>query len=93
MTTVRVSLFRPKYLLPMFLRQLTFTSARPEFDEGHLMTDIAAAEREVELMLEIIDGSKRSEQSEDPVRYMFTDICDAVRKVGSSAILSVPVHC
>jgi len=74
-------LFPPNYLLPVFPGLLTFISARAEFDEGHLMTDMAAAESEVDLMLEIIDGSKRTEQSEDPVRYMFTDVCEAVRKV------------
>jgi hypothetical protein len=83
----------PNYLLPVFPGPLTFISARAEFDEGHLMTDMAAAEREVDLMLEIIDGSKRTEQSEDPVRYMFTDICDVVRKVSSSTIISVIFRC
>lgn len=57
---------------------------RAEFDEGHLRNDLAAARREINMMLAVMDGLLRV-QEEDAVRFVFQTVCDRVGKVGLNA--------
>ncbi|KAK3354057.1 isoprenoid synthase domain-containing protein [Lasiosphaeria hispida] len=55
---------------------------RAEFDEGHLRNDLAAARREINMMLAVMDGLLRV-QEEDAVRFVFQTVCDRVGKQSS----------
>ncbi|KAK0613228.1 isoprenoid synthase domain-containing protein [Immersiella caudata] len=51
-----------------------------QFDEGHLMTDLTAAEDEIEKTVAVMRGTLRVSAKELPVRYMMQTISDGVRK-------------
>lgn len=52
-----------------------------EFDEGHLMVDVAAARAEIQNTSSVMVGSLRVDQAKFPIRYVMQTISDGVREV------------
>ncbi|KAF1964544.1 Presilphiperfolan-8-beta-ol synthase [Bimuria novae-zelandiae CBS 107.79] len=56
-----------------------------EFDEGHLKTDLPAAEEEIKQTLAIMEGNApRYSPTSDRVRYIFQTCCDRIKATSSS---------
>ncbi|KAK0642986.1 isoprenoid synthase domain-containing protein [Cercophora newfieldiana] len=62
-----------------------------QFDEGHLMTDVAAAREEIDKTLAVMKGSLRVSPTKLPVRYLMQTISDAPSR-RSPRLISPPTE-